>query len=100
MAELREAIDILDARLVAMLALRQAYVERAAVLKTERAAVHDAARIEAVVKKVVAEGKREGLSPDIAEKVWRALIAASIEHEYAAFDGKEGHNRPLTRGHE
>ncbi|MGH6828065.1 MAG: chorismate mutase [Rhizomicrobium sp.] len=88
--ELRKAIDALDSKLVAMLALRQAYVERAAVLKASRAAVHDEGRIEEVVKKVMAEGRRAGLSALIAEKVWRALIAASIEHEYQAFDGKAG----------
>jgi isochorismate pyruvate lyase len=88
MTELRQAIDTLDARLVTLLALRQAYVERAAVLKPERSAVRDDARIEEVVQKVMAEGERAGLSPGIAEKVWRSLIAASIEHEYAAFDGK------------
>ncbi|HEV7960864.1 MAG TPA: chorismate mutase, partial [Rhizomicrobium sp.] len=69
MTELRQAIDALDARLVGLLALRQAYVERAAVLKSARGAVHDAARIEEVVRKVVDEGKRAGLSPAIAEKV-------------------------------
>lgn len=88
MTELRQAIDALDARLVKLLALRQAYVERAAVLKAERGAVHDAARIEEVVRKVVDEGKRAGLSPVIAEKVWRSLIDASIAHEFAAFDAK------------
>jgi len=35
LGELREAIDMLDARLVALLAVRQAYIERAARLKTE-----------------------------------------------------------------
>ena len=34
LGELREAIDVLDARLVALLAVRQAYIERAARLKT------------------------------------------------------------------
>jgi isochorismate pyruvate lyase len=88
MTELRQAIDVLDVRLVGLLALRQAYVERAAVLKSARGAVHDAARIEEVVRKVVDEGKRAGLSPAIAEKVWRSLIDASIAHEFIAFDAK------------
>ena len=88
MGELRTAIDALDARLVALLARRQAYIERAAVLKQDRTQVRDTARIEEVVGKVVAEGKRQGLSPGIAETVWRALIEASIAHEYAAFDEK------------
>jgi isochorismate pyruvate lyase len=86
MAELRVAIDALDARLVALLAVRQAYIERAAQLKSDRAQVRDPARIEDVVAKVIAEGRRAGLSAEIAEPVWRTLIEASIKHEFAAFD--------------
>jgi isochorismate pyruvate lyase len=86
MAELRVAIDSLDARLVALLAVRQTYIERAAQLKTGRDQVRDPARIEDVVAKVIAEGRKAGLSPDIAEPVWRALIEASIAHEFEAFD--------------
>ena len=86
MAELRVAIDALDARLVALLAVRQAYIERAAQLKTGRDQVRDPARIEEVVSKVIAEGKKAGLSADIAEPVWRTLIEASIRHEFEAFD--------------
>lgn len=88
MTELRHAIDTLDARLVALLALRQTYIERAAVLKSERGSVRDAARVEQVVRNVVAEAGRVGLSPAIAETVWRALVEASIAHEYGAFDSK------------
>jgi isochorismate pyruvate lyase len=88
MAELRVAIDALDARLVALLAVRQAYIERAAVLKQDRAAVRDPARIEDVVTKVLTEARRAGLSESIAEPVWRTLIEQSIRHEFAKFDGK------------
>lgn len=88
MAELRDAIDALDARLVQLLARRQAYIERAAVLKQDRDAVRDPARIEDVVQKVLAQAKAAGLSPAIAEPVWRLLIERSIAHEFAAFDGK------------
>lgn len=86
MAELRTAIDTLDARLVVLLAARQAYIERAAQLKTGRDQVRDPARIEEVVAKVIAEGRKAGLSSDIAEPVWRTLIEASIRHEFDAFD--------------
>lgn len=86
MTELRAAIDTLDARLVALLAVRQTYIERAAQLKTGREQVRDPARIEDVVAKVIAEGRKAGLSPDIAEPVWRTLIEASIAHEFEAFD--------------
>ena len=88
MAELRDAIDALDQRLVQLLAQRQGYIERAAELKTDRATVRDAARIEDVVQKVLAEGKKAGLSPAIAEAVWRVLIERSIQHEFQKFDAK------------
>jgi isochorismate pyruvate lyase len=86
MNELRDAIDVLDSRLVALLAVRQAYIERAAQLKTGREQVRDPERIEDVVSRVIAEGKRSGLSADIAEPVWRTLIEVSIKHEFDAFD--------------
>ncbi|HMH65901.1 MAG TPA: chorismate mutase [Rhizomicrobium sp.] len=86
MNELRAAIDTLDARLVALLAVRQTYIERAAQLKTGRDQVRDPDRIEDVVAKVIAEGRKAGLSADIAEPVWRTLIEASIRHEFDAFD--------------
>ena len=86
MPELRETIDMLDARLVALLAVRQTYIERAAELKTGRDQVRDPARIEHVVANVIKEGRKAGLSPYIAEPVWRALIEASISHEFEAFD--------------
>jgi isochorismate pyruvate lyase len=88
MAQLRVAIDALDRQLVTLLARRQAYIERAAVLKNGRDQVRDPARIEDVVQKVVAAAKEAGLNPAIAEPVWRTLIEQSIAHEFAAFDKK------------
>jgi isochorismate pyruvate lyase len=88
MAQLRGAIDDLDQRLVRLLALRQGYIERAAVLKTDRGTVRDEARIEEVVTRVMAEARAAGLSPAIAEAVWRVLIERSIAHEFAKFDAK------------
>ena len=69
MAQLRENIDLLDGELVALLARRQGYIERAAVLKTERGQIRDNARIEDVVAKVRAGAGARGLSPAIAETV-------------------------------
>ena len=89
MNELRQAIDTLDARLVALLAVRQTYIERAAQLKTGRDQVRDPVRIEEVVAKAIAEGRRAGLSAGIAEPVWRALIEACIRHEFDAFDTRQ-----------
>ncbi len=86
MAQLRAAIDELDQKLVAHLAVRQAYMDRAAILKTTRDQVRDPARVEDVVAKVLAEAQKVGLSPAIAEPVWRTLIEQSIRHEFEKFD--------------
>ena len=88
MPALRAQIDRLDRALVALMAERQGYIERAAVIKTDRGVVHDDARIEDVVAKVLAEAKRAGLSAAIAEPVWRTMIARCIAHEFEKFDAK------------
>ena len=86
MSDVRREIDRLDRDLVALLAERQGYIERAAQIKTTRSAVHDQARIDDVVAKVLVAAKQVGLSAAIAEPVWRTLIERCIAHEFATFD--------------
>ena len=86
MPELREQIDRLDRALVALVAERQRYIERAVEIKPDRAHVRDEARIADVISKVLTEARRAGLSAAIAEPVWRMLVEQSIAHEFAAFD--------------
>jgi isochorismate pyruvate lyase len=52
--------------------------------------VHDDARIEDVVAKVLAAAGPAGLSPAIAEPVWRTLIDRCIAHEFETFDRTRG----------
>lgn len=86
MAEVREGVDALDRALVALLAERQRYMEAAARIKPSRDVVHDDWRIEDVVSKVLAAAREQGLSPDIAEPVWRKLIERCIAHEFGEWD--------------
>jgi isochorismate pyruvate lyase len=86
MAEVRAGVDALDRALVELLARRQGYMDAAARIKTERAAVRDPARVEEVVERVKAHADRVGLSHAIAEPVWRLLIERSIAHELEAWD--------------
>jgi len=86
MAELRAEIDRLDRELVAMLAERQRYIERAEEIKQDRNVVRDEARIEDVVAKVLIAARKAGLDPKIAEPVWRTLIERCIAHEFNWFD--------------
>lgn len=86
MAEVRQGVDALDRALVALIAERQRYMEAAARIKPDRDAVHDDARIEDVVTKVLAAAQSHHLSPDIAEPVWRTLIDRCIAHEFGVYD--------------
>jgi isochorismate pyruvate lyase len=88
MAEVRSEIDRLDRALVVLLGERQAYIERAAKIKTARSAVRDQARIDGVIAKVLAAAGPAGLDPAIAEPVWRTLVDRCIAHEFAMFDAK------------
>ncbi|MBA3999317.1 chorismate mutase [Brevundimonas sp.] len=86
MAQVRDGVDALDRALVTLLAERQRYMEAAARIKPSRDVVHDDWRIEDVVTKVLAASEEAGLSPAIAEPVWRKLIAQCIAHEFGVWD--------------
>jgi isochorismate pyruvate lyase len=88
MAEVRVGVDALDRLLVAVLAERQRYMDAAARIKTDRAAVRDYARIEDVVAKVKAAAREAGLSEEIAEPVWRTLIEGCIAYEFGVWDAR------------
>ena len=90
MVEVRQGVDALDRALVALLAERQRYMDAAARIKPDRSVVHDDARIEDVVTKVLAAAGPAGLSPAIAEPVWRTLIDRCIAHEFETFDRTRG----------
>lgn len=86
MADVRREVDRIDRELVRLIAERQQMMEAAAHIKEKRSTVRDAARIEDVVAKVLAAAEKEGLSPRIAEPVWRTLIERCIAHEYEVWD--------------
>ncbi|WP_339870689.1 chorismate mutase [uncultured Brevundimonas sp.] len=90
MAEVRQGVDALDRALVTLLAERQRYMDAAARIKPSRDVVHDDARIEDVVTKVLAAAAPAGLSPAIAEPVWRTLIDRCIAHELGVWDRTRG----------
>lgn len=90
MADLRAQIDALDARLVATLAARARYIDRAAELKPgEGLPARIGPRIDEVIVKVRACAEETGLDPDLVERIWRELIEWSIRREEAAMGQRE-----------
>ena len=90
MANVRYEIDRIDRLLVEILAERQSFMDAAARIKPDRSKVYDADRIEDVVAKVKAACQGAGLSPAIAEPVWRKLIERCIAYEFGSYDTRRG----------
>ncbi len=87
LAEVRENIDRLDNLIVELMAKRSQYVTQAARFKKDEGEVEDPARVEQVIENKIALAKKYGLSPFVAEKTYRAMIAAFIELEKRNFRG-------------
>lgn len=82
MQDLRAQIDLLDAQIVAAIAARAGYIDRAIVLKQAEglpARIED--RVEEVVARVRARAKVDGTDPALMEELWRRLIDWSIARE-------------------
>ena len=82
LASCRAEIDALDAELVRLLGRRIEVVERVVAIKKAHAIpalLPD--RVEEVVSHVREEAEVCGAPPDLAEKLYRALIAWTVEYE-------------------
>lgn len=85
MAEVRQHIDALDERIVALVAERSGYVAQAARIKPNAAAIYDQDRIDFIVSRVGAMAQAQGAPAAIAQAAYRALITASIAFEQSEF---------------
>ncbi len=82
MTEVRSAIDALDDQLIGLLAKRVALIENAARIKARiDMPANIPSRVEEVVAKVRQSALRQGVSPELAEDIWRKLISWSIALE-------------------
>jgi isochorismate pyruvate lyase len=98
MVELRAAIDELDGSIVQLLAKRATYIDRAAELKSVNGLpANIPARVEEVVAKVKANATREGFDPELAEQIWRQLIAWSIAREERKLGTSRNPSNPTLR---
>ena len=82
MDEVRREIDRIDEQMVALLAERFAYVDRAWQIKmgTQEGATVPW-RIQQVIDKVRAHAEAKGLPPALAEALWRQMIGWFIQYE-------------------
>ncbi|GAA4609986.1 isochorismate pyruvate lyase [Actinoplanes octamycinicus] len=83
LAGVRREIDAIDGEMVRLLAAREALVRRAGALKADEQAVRAPARVDEVIGKVRALAGEAGASPEVVERVYRAMIGAFIDLELA-----------------
>jgi len=82
MTEVRAEIDRVDAALVALIAERFGYVERAWQIKlAENAVANVPWRNQQVIDKVRGLAAEKGVSPDLCEALWRQMIGWFIQYE-------------------
>jgi isochorismate pyruvate lyase len=79
--DVRENIDRLDAKIVALLAERSRYVCEAAKFKQEKKDVVVPERIEQIILRVRHLAIEHGADADVMERIYRAMIDAFIVHE-------------------
>lgn len=78
LSNVRRVIDDIDRELIRLLAQRQRLVEKAGRLKPkgDKATVQASNRVAQVIANRRKEALELGLSPDVAEGVWRSMIKA------------------------
>ncbi|GIE80594.1 chorismate mutase [Actinoplanes philippinensis] len=79
--DVRRRIDALDSQVVGLLAQRERLVRAAAAFKSDEQGVRAPARVEQVISRVRALATEQDASPEVVERVYRAMISAFIDLE-------------------
>ena len=86
MTEVRAGVDDVDRQLVALLKRRFDYMDAAARIKPDRAAVRDEWRKADVLAKVDASAADLGVDRQLMARIYEDLIETSIAHEFEEYD--------------
>lgn len=90
MAEVRAGVDAVDRQIVALIARRFGYMDAAARIKPDRAAVRDEWRKSDVKTKVDAAAMAAGVDRELMSRLYEDLIETSIAYELGVFDRTRG----------
>ena len=82
LADLRQEIDAIDEKLVHLLASRLKVVQRVVKVKNrDGLPANIPERVEEVVATARKQAEAEGLPPELAELIWRDMVAWIIDYE-------------------
>lgn len=94
LAEVRDNIDRIDKQIVALMAERGKYVAEAGRFKRDPAAVSAPSRVDAIIAKVRGLARDDGLAECVAERSYRAMIAAFEDYEREEWTRRNGAATP------
>lgn len=88
MAEVRRGVDRLDEEIVARLGERFGYMDAAARIKPDRAAVRDEARKAEVIDNAKRLAVAAGVPGPLIVELYERLVESSIAYELERFDAR------------
>ena len=88
--EVRQHIDALDQRIVALMIERSGYVAQMGRIKQSADQIVDTPRIDFIVARVRKIAEEQGAPPDVLEATYRAMIGAFIAFERGEFERLHG----------
>ncbi len=92
---IRKEIDEIDGHIIRLLSQRAELVTAAGKLKKDEQGVRDQKRVEQVIEKVRANASSAGLSPEIAESVYRTIIGCFLSKELKEFEDRSNTRKSL-----
>jgi isochorismate pyruvate lyase len=95
--DVRTAVDAIDRELVKLLGKRTRYAMAALQFKADEQAIRHPNHIEAFHAARVQWATREGVSPDLVEKIYRAIVAESTRLHLAEFRRQRRVAKPKRR---
>ena len=90
MADVRAGVDEVDQAIVSLIAMRFGYMDAAARIKPDRAAVRDDVRKADVLAKVDDAAEEGEVDRDLIARLYEDLIESSIAYEFEVFDRTRG----------
>lgn len=81
MIDIRNEIDVIDSKIVELIAKRAEYVKAAAKFKNDEDAVRDVKRVEAVIDSKKNLAREHGVSTSLVAKIYSIMIEHFINEE-------------------
>lgn len=83
--EVRDEIDVLDAKIVELIAKRNAYIHQAAKFKVSVEEVKDEKRVADIISRVREYALTHSLNPNMMQSIYELMINEMVESEIAEF---------------